>query len=45
LLDLCSEVDEEYLFATLEPGAERLVFENPYAFSLATCRDQGSKAT
>lgn len=44
LLGLNPLVDKEELLPALVPEASQLVFENPYAFCVATCLDHGSKA-
>ena len=44
LLDCSESVDATELFPVMVPEAAEIVAINPYAFSLATCLDRGTKA-
>jgi endonuclease III len=44
LLAYEQQIDPANLFPTLEPAASDLIAHDPYAFSLATCLDRGTKA-
>jgi endonuclease III len=44
LLAFSANMDSQYLFPTLEPGAYQLVIGDPYAFAIAVCLDRGTKA-
>ena len=44
LLDCSESVNATELFPVMVPGAAEIVATNPYAFSLATCLDRGTKA-
>lgn len=44
LLDCSKSVEAEELFPVMVPEAAEIVATNPYAFSIATCLDRGTKA-
>ncbi|MFC2053494.1 hypothetical protein ACFLV7_04230 [Chloroflexota bacterium] len=44
LLEYTTSMDSQVLFPTLEPGAYKLVINDPYAFAISVCLDRGTKA-
>lgn len=44
LLELGERLDPKETFPSLLPAATQLIFDDPYAFCLATCLDRGMKA-
>jgi endonuclease III len=44
LLGCSKHVEAEVLFPVMVPGAAEIITSNPYAFSIATCLDRGTKA-
>ncbi len=44
LLHMSADLDPAVLFPALQPQAAQFAVTDPYAFSIATCLDRGTKA-